>query len=70
MIPILDEILVGSSAAALVTYLLAKIRCLWKNPCTENQICIYGSNESHIANVDDDENEIIIITAKKNKPIC
>ena len=50
MIPILDEILIGSSATALVTYLLAKVKCIWRNPCTENQICIYGSNESHMTN--------------------
>ena len=70
MIPILDEILIGSSATALVTYLLAKIRCIWRNPCTESQVCIYGSNESHMTNISDDDNEIILISAKKTHHIC
>ena len=70
MIPILDEILIGSSATALVTYLLAEVRCIWRNPCTENQICIYGSNESHMTNISDDDNEIILISAKKTSHIC
>ena len=70
MIPILDEILIGSSATALVTYLLATIRCIWRNPCTENQICIYGSNESHMTNISDDDNEIILISAKKTHHVC
>ena len=70
MIPILDEILIGSSATALITYLLATNRCIWRNPCTENQICIYGSNESHMTNISDDDNEIILISAKKTHHVC
>ena len=66
MIPFLDDILLGSSAIALITYLLAKVKCIWNNPCTENQQCIYASNESLIL-IDNDE---IIVTAKKTKPVC
>ena len=66
MIPIVDEILVGSSAFALITYLLAKVKCVWNNPCQPDQLCIYASNESNIL-IDDNE---IVITAKKTKPLC
>ena len=69
MVAILDEILIGSSATALITYLLAKIRCIIKNPCTETQLCIYGSNESNIT-IEDENNEIVIITAKRDKRYC
>ena len=48
---------------------MAKIRCIIKNPCTENQLCIYGSNESNIT-IEDENNEIVIITAKRDKSYC
>ena len=66
MIPILDEIVVGSSAMALITYLLAKVKCIWNNPCQADQLCIYASNESNILIYDNE----IVITAKRTKPIC
>ena len=66
MIPIIDEIFLGSSAVALITYLLGKVKCIWNNPCTEHQQCIYASNESHIII----DNQEIIVTAKKVKPMC
>ena len=69
MVAIIDEVLIGSSATALITYLLAKIRCIIKNPCTENQLCIYGSNESNIT-IEDESNEIVIITATRPKRYC
>ena len=69
MVAIIDEVLIGSSATALITYLLAKIRCIIKNPCTETQLCIYGSNESNIT-IEDENNEIVIITAKRDKRYC
>ena len=62
----ITEICIGTSTTALVTYLLSKIRCICKNPCScHDALCIYGSNESHIANVEDEDKEIIRITAKK-----
>ena len=69
MVAIIDEVLIGSSATALITYLMAKIRCIIKNPCTETQLCIYGSNESNIT-IEDENNEIVIITAKRDKRYC
>jgi hypothetical protein len=69
MVAIIDEFLIGSSATALITYLMAKIRCIIRNPCTENQLCIYGSNESNIT-IEDENNEIVIIAAKKTKHYC
>ncbi len=67
MVAFIDELFIGGSATALVTYLLAKVRCIIKNPCTNEQVCIYGSNESSITV----EDELIIISSpKKSKPIC
>jgi hypothetical protein len=69
MVAIIDEFLIGSSATALITYLMAKVRCIIRNPCTENQLCIYGSNESNIT-IEDENNEIVIIAAKRTKHYC
>jgi hypothetical protein len=69
MVAIIDELLIGSSATALITYLMAKVRCIIRNPCTENQLCIYGSNEASIT-IEDENNEIVIIAAKRNKHYC
>ena len=68
MIPIIDEILVGSSAVAVITYLLAKVKCIWSNPCQPEQLCIYANNDAHIII---DENEIIVTANKKiTKSLC
>ena len=32
--------------------------------------CIYGRNESHMTNSSDDDNEIILISAKKTHHAC
>ncbi len=68
----ITEICIGTSTTALVTYLLSKIRCICKNPCScHDALCIYGSNEATFNNISDDDNEIVIINAKKSKAnIC
>ena len=69
---IFEQICIGSSATALVTYLLSKVRCICKNPCScDTALCIYGSNESSYNHISDDDNEVIITSAKNIKPnIC
>ena len=66
MVAIIDEIFIGSSVTALITYWLAKVRCIIKHPCSNEQVCIYSSNESSITV----EDEIIIVIPKKTNPIC
>lgn len=66
-----ESLCIGSSTAALVTYLLSKIRCICKEPCSsDTALCIYGSNDATFNHITDDEHEIIVVTAKKYKPHC
>ena len=63
----LEQICIGSSATALITYLLTKVRCICKNPCSQDDaLCIYGSNESHFNDISDDTHEIIVVSAKRS----
>ena len=65
---LIDQICIGTSTAALITYLLSKVRCVCKTPCDcTNALCIYGSNETTFNNISDDDNEIIVISAKRSK---
>ena len=65
---LIDQICIGTSTAALITYLLSKVRCVCKTPCDCNSaLCIYGSNETTFNNISDDDNEIIVISAKRSK---
>ena len=66
-----EQICIGSSATALVTYLLSKVRCICKSPCDcDGALCIYGSNETTFNHMSDEDNEIIVISAKRTKNNC
>ena len=66
-----EQICIGSSATALIAYLLSKIKCVCKSPCDcTNALCIYGSNEASFNHMSDEDNEIIVMSAKRTKHNC
>ena len=69
MIPILDEILIGSSATALVTYLLAKFAAFGETHVQKTEY-VFMVLTNHIWQISDDDNEMILISAKKTHNVC
>ena len=66
----ITEICIGTSTTGLVVYLLSKIRCVIKNPCScSDAMCVYGSNEATFNNISDDDNEIVISSAKNQNQV-